>query len=317
VTVETIFDTTIRLPAPPTGWFDFAYAVLWNADLALVRVDRDIHAEIKVWRDHEQPGTSNEAYPSLREARLRLTVFDGSRESGAIEVPAGDWPKVDRLPDGRWLVASSRAGMSEDNAHLYGRDGAPAGAFAVGDSIEHLRCAADGTIWVGYFDEGISLGQNEDGSWPISTSGIARFSPDGRVLWTFNDPGRTALFVSDCYALTLDGSTLWCCPYTDYPIVRIEDEAVKHWRNGITGAKALAVEGDHVLLAGGYRDRSKRLALLHLGDDEAHPVGEWQLPQFDRHAAGLLQGCGGTLHFVSQGSWSKLSLATLCRESRR
>lgn len=28
---------SIPLPAPPAGWFDYDYAVLWNGDLALAR----------------------------------------------------------------------------------------------------------------------------------------------------------------------------------------------------------------------------------------------------------------------------------------
>jgi len=184
---EMTSSATTPLPPPPKGWFDYAYAVLWNGDLALVRSDRDIHTEFGHWRHRAPRGDVGARQPSLWGGRLRLTTFDGSGESGAIEVPAGHGPKVGRLPDGRWLVTSSRAAPSEKNAHLYTADGAPAGTFAMGDGIEHIQCAADGTIWVGYFDEGVFSGPMEDGSWPISSSGIARFGPDGRVLWKFND----------------------------------------------------------------------------------------------------------------------------------
>jgi hypothetical protein len=303
--------TTIPLPPPPTGWFDYAYAVLWNGDLALVRADRDIYAEFRRWRDQVQRRDTHARQPSLWDGRLRLTAFDGSTESGAIEGPACDWPEVNRLPDGRWLVASPRAAPNESNAHLYTADGAPSGTFAIGDGIEHIQCAADGTIWLGYFDEGVFSGPMDDGSWPISSSGIARFGPDGSVLWKFNDQERAGVSIDDCYALTVDGSALWCCPYMDFPIVRVERDVVKRWRNKVAGAKALAVEGDHVLLAGGYRDQSERIALLRLGDDQARQIGEWQFQRPGRNAARLLQGRGETLHIVGRGEWTKMSVATM------
>jgi hypothetical protein len=299
-----IMAKSIPLPAPPTGWFDYDYAVLWNGDLALVRSDRDIHAALGHWRDQQQSGDIHAPEPNLLGARLRLTAFDGKAESNPIEVPACGRPMVNRLSDGRWLVASTQATANESNAHLYGADGAPDASFAIGDGIQHIQCGADGTIWVGYFDEGVF-------SHPISSSGIARFGPDGRVLWKFNDQDRAGLFISDCYALTLDESTVWCCPYTDFPIVQVELGAVKHWRSEVAGAVALAVEGDLVLLAGGYRDQSERIAMLRLGDNQAHQIGEWQFHRFDRNAAWLLQGRGGTLHIVAQGNWTKLSLAAI------
>jgi hypothetical protein len=308
---EIALGETIPLPVPPTGWFDYGYAVLWNGNLALVRSDRDIHAEYGRWRAIVRGGDIRAHQPNLQDVRIRLSTFDGSAESGAIEMSAGLWPKVDRLADGRWLVASSRTAPNENNARLYAADGTPAGTFAMGDGVEHICCAADGTIWVGYFDEGVFSGPNEDGSWPISSSGIARFGPDGSVLWKFNSAERADLSIADCYALALDGNTLWCCPYTGFPIVRVEGGVVDHWRNEVAGAKALAIDGDHVLLAGGYKDKSERIALLRLSGDLAQQIGEWRFRTPARDAAQLLQGRGATLHIVGHGRWTKVSLATL------
>jgi hypothetical protein len=68
-------------------------------------------------------------------------------------VSAGHWPKVDYLADGRWLVASTLAALKEQNGRLFAADGTLTGTFEMGDGIEHIRCAPDGTIWVGYFDD--------------------------------------------------------------------------------------------------------------------------------------------------------------------
>lgn len=303
--------TTTSLPSPPAGWFDCGYALLWDGNLALVRADRDIHSELGLWRGRVQGGDLHTRQPNLRDVRLRLSKYDGAAEIGAIEVPAGHWPKVDCLADGRWLVASTRAAPDEINANLFAADGTPAGSFAIGDGIEHIRCAPDGTIWVGYFDEGVFSGPNKDGGWPISSSGIARFGPDGSVLLRFNGEERADLFIADCYAMALDGNTLWCCPYTDFPIVRVKDSGVDRWGNDVAGAKAIAVDGDYVLLAGGYNDNSDRLVLLRLDVDRAEQVGEWRHQLWTPSAARLVQGQGSTLHIAGQGSWTKLSLAAM------
>ena len=190
--------TTTPLPEPPVGWFDCGYAVLMDGALALLRADHDIHAEYAQWRARKD---ITEPQPQLRDVRARISTFDGAAEHEAIEVPFGFWPAIDRLSDGRWLLADSRAAPGETNGRLYAPDGTPAGAIALGDGIEHIRCAADGTIWVGYFDEGVFSGQNKEGGWPISSSGIARFASDGTVLWSFNARDGAGLFVSDCYSL--------------------------------------------------------------------------------------------------------------------
>ena len=295
--------TTIPLPSPPAGWFDYGYAVLWNGDLALARTDRDIHTERGRWRDRVQRGEVGAAQPNFCESRLRLSTFDGCTENGAIEVRSDGWPKADRLPDGRWLIAESVVAHDGHNARLFAADGAPVGTFDIDACFSHLQCAADGTIWVGYFDQGVFSGS------PISSSGIARLATDGTVLWKFNDHGDP--FISDCYALTLDGPTLWCCPYTDFPIIRVEHGVMKYWRNKVAGASALAVNGDLVLLAGGYGDQAERIALLRLGDEQADQIGEWRFQRPGRQAARLLQGRGGTLHIVGDGNWTKLSVAAL------
>jgi hypothetical protein len=59
---------SIPLPAPPAGWFDYDYAVLWNGDLALVRTDRDLHAEYRQWRDRIRDGGEHALRPHFRES---------------------------------------------------------------------------------------------------------------------------------------------------------------------------------------------------------------------------------------------------------
>src|SRR5262249_30512228 len=100
-------------------------------------------------------------------------------------------------------------------------------------------------------------------------------------------------------------------PHTEFPIIRVADGVVDHWQNDITGACALAVDDEYVLLAGGYDDEVDRIALLRLDGDRAKQIGEWRFGLPDRTAAHLVQGQGATLHIVGQGRWTKLSLPTV------
>lgn len=294
--------TTIPLPEPPAGWFDYRYALLMDGTLAVSRTDRDIHAEFAAWRSQ---ALTDRAFPP---ARARLSTFDGISERPAFDVPLCLVDAVDRLADGRWVLVSARAAPGEANARLYAPDGTPSGSFAVGDGVSHLRCAPDGTIWVGYFDEGIFCGLNEDGSWPISSSGIARFAPDGTFLWRFNTEERTDLSIADCYALALDGNAIWSCSYTDFAVVRVDGGQVHHWPNTISGAKAMAIEADHVVLAGGYKNEAGRIALLHLEAARARHLGDIQLEPL-RGVPRLVQGQRATLHFVGEGCWRRLTVS--------
>lgn len=306
MTRDIIRDPITPLPRPPEGWFDYGYAVLCSGELALLRTDCDIRGALARWRNEIVKSGITGQRPSLGKSRLRLSAFDGAKESVAIEVPAGHWPKVDRLPDGRWLVVSDPPEPPYDiDARFYAADGAPVGTFAMGSYMTHVQCATDGTIWAGYFDEGVFGGSD------IAGAGIARFDGEGQVIWRFNDQAGSDLSVDDCYALALDGATLWSCFYSDFPIIRVAQGRVTHWRNELSGARTLAVDGDHVLLVGGYKENSSRLALLHLVDGEASLEGQWRFAPPDRGNAGLVQGRDGILHIIGGGQWRRIAVATL------
>ena len=311
---------TVVLPEPPPGWHDLVYSVTLGGELALVRCDRDYFAELRAWDQHTRAwdvkrlerGEIPPLSPSLSGARLRLSRFDGRAEYDAIEVPSDSFPKVASLPDGGWLVASGAP------SRIYTRGGEPAGSLDVGAYMEHVCCAPSGRIRVGYFDQGVFARPDADGTFPVSTSGIAAFGPDGSPMWQFN--GRTELFIADCYSLTIDGERVWSCPYAldpfNFAIVRIDDGQVRLWRNEVAGAKAIAAEGDYVLLAGGYDRDANRIALLRLETEDAAPVGEWRFEPPKTHSAGLIQGLGSTLHLVRGGKWSKLSVQLLLEAAR-
>lgn len=274
-------DRTVALPEPPEGWFDYKYAVLMDGSLGLLRTNTDFHAAYAHWRAEFSRGNYNVSRPVLRNERVRLSTFDGIAESQAIEVPSGFAPVLDRMADGRWLVASARSEQNDLNCRVFTPEGEAAGSFRMGDGIAHVRCAPDGTTWVGYFDEGIFPDLNDDGTLSISESGLVQFAADGTVLWSYIDAEDAKGRIDDCDALTLSGNAAWTCFYSDFPIVRIEDGRVQWWSNSvIAGASALAVDDEHVVLAGGYGEESERIALIHLKDWRAAFLGEMKFEPF-------------------------------------
>lgn len=301
------FDT-IHLPKPPRGWFDHSYAVLMDGTLGISRTSHDLHAEMQAWRARVSQSQHTSGWPNP-DHRRQISAFDGVSESGAIDLPKhGLFPAMDRSADGRWLVVEPRSDPETRNARFYRPDGRPAGEFHAGDGIERIRCAPDGTVWVGYFDEGVFGGQTPDGQWPVGSSGIARFDSEGQLLWGFNDPAGEVL-IADCDALTLDGNVAWACTFTDFPILKIDNGQVRIWKNEVSSARALAVDGHHVLIAGGYRPEHNRLALVRLSEEtnDSALIGEIE---FDLPSGGasLIQGRGDTLHVVGDGRWTKISV---------
>ncbi|MBP1858926.1 hypothetical protein [Rhizobium herbae] len=297
-----------QLPEPPGGWFDYSFTVLMDGNLAIVRTDIDVRTGYLRWWE-QRSENPYAAAPELWNGRIRLSVFDGISESHIVEVDSRPHPVVSRLADGRWLLAQSRCERGEGNGHVYDADGLLSASFVFGDGIEHVQCSPDNTIWVGYFDEGVFADRLANGRWPVSSGGIVRFSADGVVLWSYNDEDHGSGPVDDCYALTLDGTIAWSCFYSDFPIAAIDGQTVNLWKNEISGVKAMAVDRDYILLAGGYRDDAQRIALVQLGNKESKLFGTLRAPAIHSDAVGLMQGLGQTLHIVADGCWTRLTVA--------
>ncbi len=139
-------------------------------------------------------------------------------------------PHVDVLADGSFLVVGARCSWKESgpelNALAIDQNGRIFRRGCLGDGIAHLQVAGDGTIWAGYFGEGVfgNLGWGGPGPEPLGAGGIAAWSPDFDKTWEL-DPEKG--LVADCYALNVGTGEVLACPYTDFPVVRIQDRQAR------------------------------------------------------------------------------------------
>ncbi|MER6256182.1 hypothetical protein ABT224_33005 [Streptomyces sp. NPDC001584] len=194
----------------------------------------------------------------------------GDVELTELSAVRARWPRLDRLPEGGFVVAASRARRYEDadQVQVFDELGRETSTFSVGDAIEHLLVDEAGHLWVGHFDE--------------NPAGIRRWSATGRLAWTSDGVHLPGLM--DCYALNVSGTVAWACPYTDFPLVEIRpdrpDRPMKVRANTVRGAHAVAVHGERVAFYGGYGEDRDRLAHGELTETSVEPteIGLLALP---------------------------------------
>ncbi|MFJ3673704.1 hypothetical protein ACIPSE_45405 [Streptomyces sp. NPDC090106] len=197
----------------------------------------------------------------------------GDVELTELSAVRARWPRLDRLPDGGFVVAASRARRYEDadQVQVFDALGREASSFSVGDAIEHMLVDEAGHIWVGHFDE--------------NPAGIRRWSPTGHIYWASDGASIPGLF--DCYALNVSGTTAWACTYTDFPLVEIRpDRPVRVWPNQVRGAKAVAIHGEQVAFYGGYGEEVDRLTRGELTEASVEPTDVGLLTLSDGHLPG-------------------------------
>lgn len=238
------------------------------------------------------------------DSNRRLVTTQVGGEVAAV-VPIRDsievrYPRLQPLPDGHILIADSRwRSGSPANAWVYSGDGTLLTAGGLGDAIEHLLVDANGEVWVGYFDEGVF------GGYKHSDHGLARFTTDLQATWTYPFDAEFG-DISDCYVLNVDGEVAWAYYYTNFPIVRIEQDVIGGWATNVAGAKGLLVRDTTVALVGTYDNPHQvtRGSLLSDGRFEEGATGELNTESRDFESVRGRQAwfCrGASLHvFVEQ-----------------
>lgn len=307
--------------APPSG-FD-----------ALVSVGVGVGGPVALWsstqgeqrlheRDEQPAGASFPRTRPSAEPTVALAAYTDSNSvvaSTVVVVPALPvaYPHLQQLPDGSFLVVGARCSWTdagpEQNAMVIGHDGRIIRRGCLGDGLQHVQVAEDGTIWTGYFDEGVfgDFGWGDpDGPDPLGAAGIVAWSSAFQKTWEL-DP--TEGLVADCYALNVAPDGVWACTYTDFPVVRIADGHVQvHDTRDVSGPRGIVATRDRIGLVGTYRDPS----LLIVGSlvdgvfTETSRTNLWApdgapLPMAQVHCR------GSVTHFFSNRDWYTFDLNEL------
>ena len=271
---------------------------------------------------HEQPpggAPFPRTAPSVTPAAA-LAAYAGSGVVPATVAPVRALPvahpHVGMLADGSFLVAGARCRWArsgpELNALAIDQNGRIFRRGCLGDGIAHLQVAGDGTIWAGYFDEGVfgNLGWGGPGPAPPGAGGIAAWSPDFEKTWEL-PPGEG--LIADCYALNVGPGGVLACPYPGFPIVRIQDRQVRVTAtSGVPGPAGIIASGGRAGLIGGYRDPSL-LITGAIRDGAFHESGRASLWTPDGAPLPMAQvHCRGSVaHFFAGAKWYSFDLESM------
>lgn len=257
-----------------------------------------------------------------------VIIHDGhSYRSETVKDVGVAYPHLQMFPDGEILLVGARCwreadGTRETNALVYHSGGKLSGDFVLGDGIQDVLIAEDGSIWTSYFDEGI-YGSYGWGSYsadrqyvrPIGASGLVRFDKRGRQLWEFSSPSGFQ-GMDDCYAVNVAHDATWAYYYSEFALVRVGFQGeVRAWKTGISGARAFAVHDNRVLMFGGYGSDESRIVLGSLSEHSIEHRREYRLPS-PLDGRGFRDGLtavgrGPVVHLFADRQWYQVDLRTL------
>ncbi|MFF2851149.1 hypothetical protein ACFVT5_33180 [Streptomyces sp. NPDC058001] len=241
-----------------------------------------------------------------------VTVGDGHPYETHLSAVRPHGVRFDALADGGFIVAATRSHRDEEppQAQVFDALGRPSWTFRLGDAIEHLLADEDGTLWVGYFDEGI-FGDD------LSAPGLRQWSGTGDPLWEFKR-GPGVEDIADCYALNVGAHSVWVCPYQRFPLIEVRDgRTARIWDNPVRGASGFAVCGDRVVFYDPSGDDRHQLVDCRLGESAVRPVTRTRLVRPD---GGALRGrrrvvCRGPRIYVQVKPFTAWTLLDITADS--
>lgn len=177
---------------------------------------------------------------------------------------------IQLLPDNKILLVCSRSYYKgpndfDKNGRIYSANGEFIEEILLGDGIQNTQSTKSGTIWTGFFDEGVF----GNFGWvnPIGASGLIAWDSSGKKLYDF-EPKDNLDHICDCYALNVISTTeAWCYYYTEFPLVKINKFEIKdYWNVPVSGSDSFAVKDNYVLFRGGHDEKSI-FSLVELNTD--------------------------------------------------
>lgn len=196
------------------------------------------------------------------------------------------------------------------NGRVYSRTGQFVRELLLGDGIETIQTTRRGELWASYFDEGIfgNFGWKE----PVGAAGLVAWNSLGQKVYEY-EPTNSVDVISDCYALNVaNDDDVWCCYYTEFPLVHLHKKRIAStWNVPVAGSHAFAVDADHALFAGGYKDQdSFRLLRLDSGGI-ATQIGQFELRDVDDQIVlpERTIGRGNSLYILSKNIIYEIALS--------
>lgn len=305
----------LRLPHP-ADYSPIATAVSYGGEAIRLFVHNDLLAPVFAtdtvsgFTTFPVPRTSGE-YSGI----LFISDSWGSEELAVNKLTA-TYPIIELLPSRELLVVAPRCRRYSDetydkNARVYAASGEPVRDFLLGDGIEEIQVDKLGQIWVSYFDEGVF--GNFGWKTPIGSAGLCCFDASGQRIWEYQPPSGFD-HICDCYAMNVSRDGAWVYYYTEFPIVRIDaDWRSEGWKSPSSGARALAVRQNRVLLYGGYSERRTACQLLQLGAEQAEVLASVSLtlPYGVDLSKAVVIGRDTDLHVFADDQWYRFSLESL------
>lgn len=173
-----------------------------------------------------------------------------------------DFHDVQRFTNGNVLLVSKHSEYRgendyDENGYIYSINGELREQLLLGEGVAEVQITKDDTIWVSYYDQGIS-GYN---GWysPIGSSGLIAWNADGEKLYEF-EPSSGLHIIEDCYALNVAMNTATYAYYFyngEFDLVHIQNQKIiNYWHMPVSGSSAFIINSDKAVFDGGYYHRT-------------------------------------------------------------
>ncbi|MCM2677597.1 hypothetical protein [Alkalicoccobacillus plakortidis] len=231
--------------------------------------------------------------PVQKSCDYQVVILDGEQYEGiTIKDQKKAYSYVQPLPNNHFLLVSSRSiyygnGEFDKNATVVKREGHECKVvqeFLIGDGLSHVYSTEKGSIWTGYFDEGVF------GNWgwadptvkdprpPVGEPGVIKWSQTGEQLFV-----NTQAEIADCYAMNvISDSEVWFYYYDSFKLAHVKNGVFKEYDPQFESAHDFIVNEKHVLLREDHLfqlyeiqgDHLKKIAMIHLLDEDEEQIGE-------------------------------------------
>ncbi|HEY1014037.1 MAG TPA: hypothetical protein VGE07_15095 [Herpetosiphonaceae bacterium] len=237
------------------------------------------------------------------------TVID---HRGATTIPLPRHPRLSwchELPGQRFLVGCTRGHPARPNGQIINAAGQVEREIFLGDGISSLQVAPSGTIWLGYFDEG--LFGNAGWLHPTGGVGFVALDDQGQVVYQTPLPFTTSpMPVDDCRVTVVSDTEVWYAYEhrwrARYPVVVIEREQVRHvgdWTEA--GYWYLAVGTEYVLAVNVFSQPHGLHVFARMPSDPWRPLQACTLRDTAGHPInGVTYAARGSMLWVLTEGWA-------------